>query len=129
MEAIKIGRLIKSVLTNNIAVNSKAKGNIFPLVAPEKTLFPFILYARQGVDPRYTKDRGISDTSTVSIDIIDNTYEGANSLAVDVFNALQYQEGSLFGFEIRECRLMDASESYDDAYVQTLVFAIETEEN
>lgn len=127
MDAIRIGKFIKDTLISYDDVNKVVKGNIFPLVAKEGTPFPFILYTRQGIDPYYTKDKEVNDTVVVSIDAIDNTYEGANKLITAVYDCLQHKVGDHNGFNIRSCRMVDANEAYDDAFIQSMVFNIEIE--
>lgn len=121
MESLKAGVIINQLLNNNSDLNKLIKDRIFPIVSETDVEYPFIVYKRTGLFPKYVKGGNVEDDITMEILVISDNYKTSVEVAQLVRDILEYRE--LDDFIIR---LSDASETYTDgdAFVQTLIFKI-----
>jgi hypothetical protein len=72
------------------ALSTLASGKVYPLVAPEKVVAPYIVYSRIASTPENTLDGGATiDLVRIQVDTYHNTYSAVKSLAESVRLALE----------------------------------------
>ncbi|RHO65979.1 DUF3168 domain-containing protein [Parabacteroides sp. AF48-14] len=127
MKALEVGRVIKLLLLQNTEVSKLIGKNIFPVVAPEQTEYPFLLYERTNVSPSYTKDRkSFSDSVRVIVTIVCAEYEQSVDVVRAVFKALQGRRGVFEGIDVDEIRMINSNEEFqDDCIIQYIEFEVE----
>ncbi len=127
MKAFEAGSIVKILLLSSDAVADLVGKRVFPVVAPENTVYPFITYRRAGVTPFGTKDRrSICDTVKVEIAIGAANYTQSMDVADAVFDAMQFPCGDMDGVIVDEIRLTDSEEyGTETCYVQEMVFEID----
>lgn len=131
MKAVEVGRIIKLLLMQNAEVTDLIGKKIFPIVAPEKTDYPFLIYGRTGVSPAYTKDRkSISDTVRVGLTVACAEYEQSVDIVEAVFKVLQRCSGAFDGVEIDDIRMVNSDEDFqDDCFMQNIEFEVDINNN
>ena len=122
--SLKIGKVIHDELSDVI--------NIFPIVAPQNSTYPFAVYKRTSLQIANTKDIfNISETADIEIVIISNTYSESIEKAQNVKMYLERLNGKYSTvmneyITIQDIALIDSSEDYNgEAYLQILTFRIE----
>jgi len=119
---IKIGQAVYYLLTGDTSVSSYVGTKIFPLVIPENTETPVIVYERRG-DPEYNKDSVAMYNTLVYITIISDKYTEAINITQAVSDRLENYNGVLFGMNIRDVEVTNVQEVYtEDKYVQEISF-------
>ena len=109
---ISTGKIIFDLLCASTALHDLVGDNIFPLVAPEETKAPFVIYGREFIITQ-SKDRGNNGMATITISIVSNDYISGINIAEECLKALK-----------NDCRLISGSEVYEsDVYAQTLIFS------
>lgn len=122
--SLSIGKIIKAQLNDIIP------DKVFPLIAPAKTQYPFIIYRRSGISVYGSKDGIYEDGPTVEIIVASLSYEDSINLAEKIRIALENKQGTVNGIRITGIDLIGADESYlSDAYIQKLTFQIKTSIN
>jgi len=117
---ITTGKTIFTILSTNAAIITLVGTKIFPLVVPEDTLLPCIVYERS-FDNQYTKDGLASSDSTINITVISENYKKSIDISEAVFNALNMYRGS----GVRSLTLVSGAEVYaEGAFLQNLTFAV-----
>lgn len=124
---IKIGKTIYKMLSGSTAVTAEVGNKIYPLIAPDTTTFPFIVFSRSGIDTQYCKDCVYEDRATITVIVVAEDYE----TAVDTANAVrQAIENKRYNdtenqIEIKGAYLQGVTEYYqNDTHVQTLNFTV-----
>ncbi len=125
---ITTGKAIYSILSANTGVKTlvgKDKDNnykIYPLIIPEGTVLPCIVYERSFVNQGTKEGTGMSD-STINITILAKSYKETIDLSEAVATALiGYRGGS-----IRSLILTSGAETYaEGAFIQALTFSIKS---
>lgn len=122
--SLKIGKVIHDELSDLI--------NIFPIVAPQGSTYPFAVYKRNSLQVANTKDLfNISETADIEINIVSNTYSESIEKAINIKMYLEHLKGVYTTakdeeINISDIYLVDSSEDYNgDAYIQTLLFRVE----
>ena len=120
MKNFKIGKEIKRILSEDVAVTAYIGNKIFPLIADNGTLFPFLTYKRTGYRPYDNKDYTdeavymdimiVSQTYNESVDIADTVADCLNRTSTELINYISIQN-------IRE-------DYIDDSYVQVISIEI-----
>ena len=124
---IKIGKTIYKMLSGSTAVTAEVGNKIYPLIAPDTTTFPFIVFSRSGIDTQYCKDCAYEDRAAITVIVVAEDYE----TAVDTANAVrQAIENKRYNdtdnqIEIKGAYLQGVTEYYqNDTHVQTLNFTV-----
>lgn len=121
MDSLNIGKAIYTILQTSIDIDKK----IYPLIADEGTIFPFIIYKRTGLTPESTKDN-TNENVSVEINIASSNYSESIDLAIKVRKALEHKKGTYSDIAIEDIVIDDATEDYiEDTFIQTLTFKIE----
>jgi hypothetical protein len=120
---IEIGKSIFAILSGNTIVKNYVVAKIYPLVIPEFTLLPCIVYERQS-DLEYTRDGGATSTSVIDVTVLSEDYTETINISVAVYNALNNYKGIAAGINIKDIRLTSCSETYaESAFIQRLTFS------
>jgi len=96
------GLAIFNILTNATAVTDIVGSQIFPDMATQQAVYPFIVYEVSSTIPTDTKD-GPSKLDEVSVNVMcySNSYAQAQELASKVRIALDRTRGTFAGVEIQ----------------------------
>ena len=123
-DAIKIGKYIYYTLTENDTISQYVGFKVYPVIAEESTLFPFIIYRRSSISTTgYSKDGYSEDTVDFSVMVASQKYEESCEIANEIRKLLEKKFKVYDNMEINDCRMMGISESYtDNAFVQSLDF-------
>lgn len=124
---ITIGRILFNTLKD---VTGLAGKNIFPIVAPENTSLPFIIYERKGGDTFYTKDGLAYDAPVVTLWILSSTYEDSVNKAEIIRNLFERTTIVYNGKTISGGELEGIDEDFNgEAFIQKLVFKFKLHKN
>ena len=120
MKNFKIGKEIKRILSSDEQVNNVLGNKIFPLVAENGTLFPFLTYRRTSFVPYDNKD--YTDESVyMDIMIVAQTYNESVDIADTVADCLNRTSTELINY----IGIKNIREDYvEDSYVQTISIEI-----
>lgn len=121
---ITLGKAIYTILSGSTAVRSYVNTKIYPIIIPENTVLPCIVYERNSnVD--YSRDGADLFTSVVDITILSNNYTEVINITSAVYTALNSYKGTVSGINIIDTRLNDIVETYaEESYIQKLTFTI-----
>lgn len=121
--SLKIGKVINQELNDIIQV--------FPIVAPVKTSFPFAVYKRNGLSVKNTKDiYNFEETATIEIVVASNGYDEGLNIATNIKMYLEHLKGEYKTskeeqINIEDVTMIDASEDWqNDAFLQSMTFEI-----
>lgn len=121
MTGISVLKSIYKLLVANEDLVAIVKNRMFPLIANEDTVFPFIVYQRDSIYTEYTKDGKYCDNINISINIAATTYNQSIEIAELVRTAV---EGKKID-DISSIRLISMNEDYlEDTYIQNLQFNV-----
>lgn len=121
MSTLSFARAIKQLL-NTESINKLVKNKIYPLVAPLETEFPYIVFQRND-NGNYTKDNRYQDELNYTIIIASDDYDKSVELAEVVMNELDGKRNIVIdNWKIASIKFNGSSESYNDAYLQSLSF-------
>lgn len=120
--SLEIGKAIYSILSSDTSVKSYVGDNIYPIIIPEKSTLPCIIYERNS-DMEYTRDGiGISN-SIINVTILAIEYSDCMDITKAVFNALNLYSGTIAGQQIIDMRLSGIDETFEiECYIQKLIF-------
>lgn len=119
-----IGNDIRDILMNDADISRIVGEHIYPLIAPEGTQDPFIVYSRVKYSKEVTKQAIVSDECIVTILVLSSDYDEAIILASLIDDALTGQHTTVNG-EVFTAQLYDSEELYEDyKFVQSLSFKI-----
>lgn len=117
---ITTGKSIYSILTANASITALVGTKIYPLVIPEGTTLPCIVYERS-YENKYTKDGLAYSNSTVNITIISDNYKKTIEISEAAFTALNMYRGG----NIQSITLDSGNETYaEGAFIQNLTFDV-----
>lgn len=112
---------VYTLLKKNTDLTNKIQDRMFPLIAKENTKNPFIVYQRESLEVNYCKDGIGNENTTVSINIVCDTYTESVELAEIVRKSLELKRID----NIKSIRLVSSNEDFiDDSYLQELRFEI-----
>jgi hypothetical protein len=117
------GEVIRALLLADEDVTAITT-RIFPIVADEATL-PYIVYRRSETVADITKSKD-SDTTTISIDCLAETYQQSVELAEAVRRMLNESRYDGEDLKMRSCAFIgsDGEDWQDDAFIQNLKFRL-----
>lgn len=123
MKVTETGAAIYRILTSDTMLYAMVGDRIYPLMAKNSTVFPFIAYRRSGLETGSTKDLLYQYRVAVDIAIAGSDYKQGVEIAQRVIDMLDGKEFAQY--DIDSVQLNDSSEDYvDDAFVQMLVFTL-----
>ena len=109
-------------------VNAIGENKIFPIATKNEVEFPFIVYERDSVAPRYDKSGQSVTESSVNVYVLAESYTESLDIAEMVINALERNEDVIYpDFKVIGATMQGASESYtSNTFVQQLTFSFIT---
>jgi len=126
-----IWKYLRPLLTENQELTEYiSKDNIYPLIAPSDTPYPFIIYKRDNLNPEYTKPLfgGWTNRIQVSISVYSDNYDECITIANLVRNILEGYYYSNNEITIHPIELSSTYESYsENGFLQNLIFNITAE--
>lgn len=119
---ITTGKIIYDLLRSNTDITNMVADKIFPLVIPEGTNLPCIVYSRE-FENNHTKDYYTSSNCTVNITIISEKYQEGIDIQYAVNNTLKDHYSS----NVKNISLMNGNETYvEGQFIQSLNFTVKT---
>jgi hypothetical protein len=104
-----------------ININKKILGYIpegtqcYPLIAPENTKGLFVVYTRNDAVPRYTKFGAEEAVAKFTISIVSENYTEGVEVTNKIISSI---------LKDRNAQIENASETYNDAFIQELTINI-----
>ncbi len=129
IQTLDIGKAIYSLLVSDTTVSALVGENIFPLVAPEGTEFPYVVYSCVSMTTARDKDQLFyqQDVSEAVI-VCTEDYTSGIEIATAIAQALQFEEKQVIldsgmTIDIMESGFSGKTEDYvQNTYVQGLMF-------
>lgn len=119
---IQIGKAIYSILMANSTVTGYTGTKIYPLVIPENTTLPCVVYERLG-NVEYTRDGIGMSSSLVDLTILSEDYAETVAMSQAIYNALNMYAGTVGDIKILNIQLQSVNEVYaENAFIQKLTF-------
>jgi Protein of unknown function (DUF3168) len=120
---IKIGKAIYSLISGDSTISGYVNTKIFPMVAPEETQLPLIIYERSGTIDPHTKDGTGICTAEVVVTVVSSDYESCINIAQAVNDVLTSAKGIYGENHIFEIILKEVKESISlNAFLQHLTY-------
>ena len=125
--SLLIGKLIYATIQSSNAVVAKIGTKVFPIVAPNDTDFPFVVYTRTNSYPQNgTKDGWTGDIVSFEINIASDTYNEGAELADKIRDLFENCVISNTDLRIENIRMISCTESFsEDTFIQSLLFECE----
>lgn len=125
---IQIGKAVYQLLSSDTGVTERVENRIYPLIADQSTIYPFIIYKRTGIEPMASKDKFIcSEITTVDVVVASDRYDESIEVAELVKDALIGKNGIYSGIKVVDIDMISADEDYiEDTFIQNLTFNIKT---
>lgn len=122
---LSAGKIIFSVLNGSTELKRRIN-KIYPVVASQKAVLPYIRYCRTGLSSVPQKaGQPVTDTSVVVVECYTADYLEGVELAELVRSLLDHKQGEAGGMRMRSCTLVDSAESWEnDAFIQELTFQV-----
>jgi len=127
-QSLNIGAAIFQILTTDSDVSELVGQKVYPLVAPEGTPFPFVVYTRSGISSARDKDSYFYSQDVMQGVIVctDDYTEGVN-IAMAIAKAMQFGEKTVtvgeYNIDIMESVFDSGTEDYiNNVFVQGLIF-------
>lgn len=122
-----VSKHIYSALTASAELNKAVGNKIYPIATKNEVPFPFIVYERDSVIPRYDKSGASVTDSMVNVYVIAESYTESLDIAEMVIDALERKEAIYDNFEVIGATMEGAGESYTaNTFVQQLTFNFTT---
>lgn len=110
-----IGDVIYSLLSNDAAVGALVSTRIYPSLAIENVVYPYIVYEQTGNEPTNDKDGPSTlDTLTYDIEIYTKSLNESNDLGVKVRKVLDRHAGTTNSKVIQSVKYNTENSGYDD---------------
>lgn len=124
---LSISKHIYSALLASADIRKAVGNKIFPIATKNEVEFPFIVYERDSVAPRYDKSGQSVTESSVNVYVLAEKYTECLDIAEKVIKVLERNEASYEDFEVIGATMVGASESYtSNTYVQQITFSFMT---
>ena len=118
-----VSKHIYSALTASAEINKAVGKKIYPIATKNEVPFPFIVYERDSVTPRYDKSGASVTDSVVNVYILSESYTESIDIAEMVIAALERKEAVYDNFQVIGATMQGASESYTaNTFVQQITF-------
>jgi hypothetical protein len=120
---LAISKHIYSALSASEELKKAVGDRIFPIATKNEVEFPFIVYERDSVTPRYDKSGASVTESSVNVYVLSESYTESLDIAEDVIAALERKDAVYEGFEVIGATMLGATESFtSNTYVQQISF-------
>ena len=108
-------------------VKAIGENKIFPIATKNEVEFPFVVYERDSVLPRYDKSGQSVTESSVNVYVLAESYTESLDIAEMVIDALERKDAVYPDFSVIGATMQGASESYTaNTFVQQLTFSFIT---
>ena len=122
-----VSKHIYSALTASAELSKAVGKKIYPIATKNEVPFPFIVYERDSVTPRYDKSGASVTDSVVNVYILSESYTESIDIAEMVIAALERKEAVYDNFQVIGATMQGASESYTaNTFVQQVTFNFTT---
>lgn len=128
--SLLIGQLIYDVITDNESTVKNDITKVYPLVADNDTLKPFVVYSKSNVYcDTYTKDGYVSDKVSFMITVVSSTYDKSCDIANKIRKMFEGRKISNNDLKIYNIKLTSNTESYadKDTFTQVMYFECNAE--
>lgn len=120
---LAISKHIYSALSASEELKKAVGDKIFPIATKNEVEFPFIVYERDSVTPRYDKSGASVTESSVNVYVLSESYTESLDIAEDVIAALERKEATYERFEVIGATMLGATENFTaNTYVQQISF-------
>lgn len=120
---LAISKHIYSALSASEELKKAVGDKIFPIATKNEVEFPFVVYERDSVTPRYDKSGASVTESSVNVYVLSESYTESLDIAEDVIAALERKEATYERFEVIGATMLGATESFTaNTYVQQISF-------
>ena len=120
---LSISKHIYSALLASADIRKAVGNKIFPIATKNEVEFPFIVYERDSVTPRYDKSGESVTESAVNVYILAEQYTQCLDIAEAVVKVLERNEASYEDFKVIGATMVGATEDYtSNTYVQKITF-------
>jgi hypothetical protein len=110
-----IGDVIYSLLSNDASVSALVSTRIYPSLAIENVVYPYIVYENTANEPTNDKDgKSTLDTLTYNIEIYTETLSESNTLGINVRNVLDRYAGTVSGKVVQSVKYVNENAGYSD---------------
>ena len=110
-----IGDVIYSLLSNDASVSALVSTRIYPSLAIENVVYPYIVYENTANEPTNNKDgKSTLDTLTYNIEIYTETLSESNTLGINVRNVLDRYSGTINTKAIQSVKYNNENSGYSD---------------
>lgn len=121
---LSASKIIGAVLNDSAEVKQRVN-SIFPVVAAQEAVMPYVCYRRIKSETNPAKGVHSADTATVCVHCYTAKYGEGVELAEAVRSALDGCQCRIGNLSMRSCTMTGAQEACtEDAYVQELIFTI-----
>lgn len=123
-----VNKAVYHMLKNDSALNLLVTG-IFPLVMPEETQAPCLVFEMDGGTVMYDKASPVIDQDEVSVIMFAKSYPDVIDIAIAVRATLENARGNKNGVTVQSSRLIRKEEGFDiesATYFYKLTFTIKT---
>lgn len=122
-----ISKHIYSALSKSANIYEAVGNKIYPIATKNEVPFPFIVYERDSVTPRYDKSGASVTDSVVNVYVLSESYTQSIDIAELVIDALERKEAVYDNFQVIGAVMQGASESYTaNTFVQQITFSFIT---
>ena len=121
---LSISKHIYAALSGSAEIQKAiGKNKIFPIATKNEVEFPFIVYERDNVTPRYDKSGESVTESSVNVYVLTENYTQGLDIAEMVVSALERKDAAYKDFKVMGATMLGASESYtSNTFVQQISF-------
>lgn len=121
---LSISRHIHAALSGSADIQKAiGKNKIFPIATKNEVPFPFIVYERDNVTPKYDKSGESVTESSVNVYVLAEGYTECLDIAEMVISALERKDAIYKDFAVIGATMLGASESYTaNTYIQQISF-------
>ena len=124
-----VNKAVYQILSNNNELKSFVGNKIHPIVMPENTQAPCLVFMTDSIVPEYVKGHAVIDSSIVTIIIFSREYVESVNILEKARAALELKTGTFNGVQIQSSRIQKMEEGYDvesDTYFQKIILEIKT---
>jgi hypothetical protein len=125
---LQISKHIHAALTGSTELrNAIGVNKVFPIATKNEVEFPFVVYQRQTVTPRYDKSGASVTEFAVNVYVLAESYTESIDIAEMVIRALERKNAIYKDFQVIDAIMQGASEDYTaNTFVQTITFSFIT---
>ena len=121
---LSISKHVYAALSGSAEIQKAiGRNKIFPIATKNEVPFPFIVYERDNVTPRYDKSGASVTESSVNVYVVAEGYTESLDIAEMVIRALERKDATYDNFMVIGATMLGASESYtSNTFVQQISF-------